>query len=95
MWHLTASVGLAQAPEDGTTGDELQRRTPLALRAAKRGGRGTARRFVPEIQEEHSERRFYRRELEAAIAKEMLEVHYQPVVAAAGGAMVGVEALVR
>ncbi len=95
MWHVTASVGLAQAPQDGTTGDELQRRAALALRVAKRGGRGTTRRFGPEMQQEHSERRFYRRELETAIAKEMLEVHYQPVVAAAGGAMVGVEALVR
>lgn len=94
-WHITASVGLAQAPQDGTTGDELQRRASLALRAAKRGDRSTMRRFVPEIQEEHSERRFYRRELETTIAKEMLEVHYQPVVAAAGGAMVGVEALAR
>jgi diguanylate cyclase (GGDEF)-like protein len=67
MWHVTACIGLAQAPEDGTSGDELQRRAALALRAAKRGGRGSTRRFVPEIQEEHSERRFCRRELETAI----------------------------
>ena len=39
----------------------------LALRAAKRAGPGTVRRFVPQIQEEHSERRFFLRELEAAI----------------------------
>jgi diguanylate cyclase (GGDEF)-like protein len=94
-WHISVSVGMAQAPEDGNTGDELQRRAALALRAAKRGGRGTMRRFVPQIQEEHSERRFFRRELETAIAKRTLDVHYQPVVAAAGGGIVGVEALAR
>jgi predicted signal transduction protein with EAL and GGDEF domain len=53
------------------------------------------RRFVPQIQEEHSERRFFLRELEAAIAKDVFEVHYQPVVAAEGGSIVGVEALLR
>ena len=95
MWQISACIGLAQAPEDGTTGDELNRRAALALRAAKRAGRGTVRRFVPQIQEEHSERRFFLRELEAAIAKDVFEVHYQPVVAAEGGGIVGVEALLR
>ncbi|MGB6966245.1 MAG: GGDEF domain-containing protein, partial [Xanthobacteraceae bacterium] len=41
MWQISASVGIAQAPEDGTTGDELNRRAALALRAAKRAGRST------------------------------------------------------
>jgi diguanylate cyclase (GGDEF)-like protein len=95
MWQISVSMGIAQAPEDGTTGDELNRRAALALRAAKRTGRGTVRRFVPQIQEEHSERRFFLRELEAAIAKDVFEVHYQPVVAAEGGGIVGVEALLR
>jgi diguanylate cyclase (GGDEF)-like protein len=95
MWQISASVGIAQAPEDGMTGDELNRRAALALRAAKRAGRSTVRRFVPQIQEEHSERRFFLRELEAAIAKDVFEVHYQPVVAAEGGGIVGVEALLR
>ncbi|HUC51009.1 MAG TPA: bifunctional diguanylate cyclase/phosphodiesterase [Xanthobacteraceae bacterium] len=95
MWQVSASIGLAQAPDDGTTGDELIRRAALALRAAKRAGRGTVRRFVPQIQEEHSERRFFLRELETAIRDDAFEVHYQPVVAAEGGAVVGVEALLR
>jgi diguanylate cyclase (GGDEF)-like protein len=95
MWQISVSIGIAQAPEDGTTGDELNRRAALALRAAKRNGRGSVRRFVPEIQEEHSERRFLLRELEAAIRNEVFEVHYQPVVIAEGGGIVGVEALLR
>jgi diguanylate cyclase (GGDEF)-like protein len=95
MWQISVSIGIAQAPEDGTTGDELNRRAALALRAAKRNGRGAVRRFVPQIQEEHSERRFLLRELETAIRKDAFEVHYQPVVAAEGGAVVGVEALLR
>jgi diguanylate cyclase (GGDEF)-like protein len=95
MWQISAGIGVAQAPEDGTTGDELRRHAALALRAAKHGGRGSVRRFVPKIHEEHAERRFFLRELEAAIAQKAFEVHYQPIVAADGGGMVGVEALLR
>ena len=94
-WQITSGIGLAQSPQDGITGDELQRRAALALRMAKRSGRGSVRRFVPQIHEEHAERRFLLRELETAIAQNLFAVHYQPVVAAEGGAMIGVEALVR
>src|SRR5271156_6568352 len=77
MWQLSLSIGVAQAPEDGTTGDELHRRAKLALRAAKRSGRGSVRRFVPQIQEDHTERRFLLRELENAVLKQSFDVHYQ------------------
>jgi len=95
MWQISVSIGIAQAPEDGVTADDLYRRAALALRAAKRSGRGSVKRFVPQIHEEHSERRFFLRELEAAIHNEAFDVHYQPVVAADGGGIVGVEALAR
>jgi diguanylate cyclase (GGDEF)-like protein len=95
MWQISAGIGIVQAPEDGTTAEELNRRASLALRAAKDGGRGAVRRFVPQIHEEHAERRFFLRELEIAIEQKAFDVHYQPVVAAEGGAMVGVEALLR
>jgi len=95
MWQISACIGIAQAPQDGATGDELSRRAALALRAAKRAGRSTVRRFVPQIQQEHSERRFFLRELELAIRNDAFDVHYQPVVAAEGGSLTGVEALLR
>ncbi|MFZ0722936.1 MAG: diguanylate cyclase, partial [Xanthobacteraceae bacterium] len=94
-WQISASIGTAKAPDDGATGDELQRNAALALRTAKRGGRGSVRHFVPDIHVEHAERRFFLRELERAIVENAFEVHYQPVVAAEGGGMVGVEALLR
>ncbi len=94
-WQISAGIGIAEAPADGKTAEELCRRTDLALRAAKRAGRGMLRHFEPHIEMEFSEQRFIRRELEAALAANALQVHYQPLVAAAGGAMVGVEALVR
>ena len=93
--RLSATVGLAQAPDDGTTAEELARRAGLALRAAKREGRGVMRRFEPAIEREHAERRFILRELESAISGGAFEVHYQPILAADGSGIVGAEALLR
>ncbi len=95
MWQITAGIGVAQAPEDGTSGEELARRAGLALRAAKREGRGRTRAFAPQIETEYAERRFLLRELQSAVSLEAFEVYYQPVVAAGGGGIVGVEALLR
>ena len=94
-WQITCGIGTAQAPGDGDTADELSRRADLALRAAKREGRGIVRAFAPQIETEYTDRNFIRRELEIAIAAGALELHYQPVVAAAGGSVLGVEALCR
>jgi diguanylate cyclase (GGDEF)-like protein len=95
MWQITASIGVAQAPDHGTGGEEIVRRAGLALRTAKRAGRGSARRFEPQIETDYAERRFLLHELQSAIALQAFDLEYQPIVAADGGGMVGVEALLR
>ncbi len=95
MWQITGGVGVAQAPEDGDSAEEIARRAGLALRAAKREGRGRMRAFAPQVETEYAERRFLLRELQSAIALQAFDVHYQPIVAAGGSAVVGVEALLR
>jgi diguanylate cyclase (GGDEF)-like protein len=95
MWQITAGIGVAEAPEEGTTADELARRAGLALRAAKREGRSRVRFFEPQIETDYAERRSLLSELQSAISLQTFDVHYQPIVAADGGAMVGVEALLR
>ena len=95
VWQITASIGTARAPDHGADAEELVRRAGLALRAAKRRGRGNARRFEPQIEADHAERRFLLQELQSAIAMQAFDVKYQPIVAADGGAMIGVEALLR
>src|SRR5580693_2859506 len=95
IWQITAGMGVAQAPDDGLSAEDLIRRAGLALRAAKREGRGAVRRFEPQIETEYAERRFLLHELQTAIPLQMFDVHYQPIVAAAGGAIIGVEALLR
>src|ERR1700723_3487129 len=94
MWQITASI-IARAPDHGASGEEIVRRAGLALRAAKRAGRGNARRFEPQIETDYAERRFLLHELQSAIALQSFDVEYQPIVAAEGSAMIGVEALLR
>jgi diguanylate cyclase (GGDEF)-like protein len=93
--QLSASIGLATAPQDGATRDELTRRADLALRAAKSRGRGSTVSFAPEMEAEFQERRFIKREIASALAARAFDVHYQPIVKADGGSIAGVEALLR
>jgi diguanylate cyclase (GGDEF)-like protein len=93
--RLNAHLGFAQAPMHGATRTALARRAELALRAAGKKGPGTLISFAPELDETSAEHAFIQRELGRALTANALEVHFQPIVAAAGGALVGVEALLR
>ena len=93
--QISAAIGVVQAPEDGVSADDLIRRAALTIDAAKHDGRGVTRRFVPQIETDQSEHRFLLRELKAAITAQAFHVHYQPIVAAARGSVLGVEALLR
>jgi diguanylate cyclase (GGDEF)-like protein len=93
--QVSASVGLAVAPRDGTGRDDLMRHAKLAVRHAKRRGRGLVVPFAPHMETDFDERRFIRRELSSALAARAFELYYQPIVKADGGAIVGVEALLR
>jgi predicted signal transduction protein with EAL and GGDEF domain len=100
MWvnqvvQVSANVGIAMAPRDGIVREELTRRADLALRVARRRGRGMVIPFAPEMETDFDDRRFIKRELARALVSRAFEVHYQPIVKADSGAFVGVEALLR
>src|SRR5262245_43416740 len=93
--EISAHVGLALAPRDATTRGALRHRADLALRAARRRGRGVVAAFSPAMEAELEEQSFIKRELARALSARALDVHYQPIVKADSGAIVGVEALLR
>ena len=90
-----ASVGIAMAPVDGTTPEQLLRNADLALYRAKSDGRGTYRMFEPAMDEEVQSRRALELDLRKALAGGEFELHYQPLVKTESGEISGFEALIR
>jgi len=92
---VTPSIGIAMFPSDGADFDELSRSADTAMYRSKQEGRNTFRFFTPEMQE-HSAR-ILRLEgaLRNALARDELQLHYQPQIAIADGRIVGAEALLR
>lgn len=93
--RISAHAGFAQAPSHATTRGELTRRAGLALRAAAKKGPGSVVAFEAAQDSVSAEQKFIARELPRALTANELELHYQPIVAAQGGKMVGVEVLLR
>ncbi len=93
--RLAAHAGIAQAPRHATGRGELTRRAELALRAAARKGPGAIVTFDAALDAVSAEEKFIQLELPGALAAKALDVHYQPIVAAQGARIVGVEALLR
>ena len=93
--RIGARAGFAQAPRHATMRGELTHRAELALRKAAQKGPGAIVAYERAIDALSSEQQFIRRELPRAISARELEVHYQPIVAAKGGRIIGVEALLR
>jgi predicted signal transduction protein with EAL and GGDEF domain len=93
--QLGATVGIAHAPSDGATRDDLIRRADLALRGAMKGWGGRICAFAPAMEAELEDRRFLKQELRRALGDGALDLHYQPIVNADGTKICGVEALLR
>jgi EAL domain-containing protein (putative c-di-GMP-specific phosphodiesterase class I) len=94
---VTTSIGIAAAAP-GESGEEcaeeLMRRADLAMYQGKREGKDRHKVFTPPMN--HSFERLEMEEnLRRAIAREELEVYYQPQVKLSTGEVVGFEALVR
>ncbi|WP_022803056.1 EAL domain-containing protein [Deinococcus ficus] len=93
--HVTASVGVALAPQDGQDVATLHKRADIAMSRAKQGGRNGVRSFQPEMEQESAERLTLEGDLRVALARDDLLVHYQPVIDVSSGQPRGFEALVR
>ena len=93
--RISAHAGFAQAPRHAETRGELTRRAGLALHAAAKKGPGAVVGFERAIDTASADQKFIQRELPRALSANELELHYQPIVAAQGARIVGVEALLR
>jgi len=93
--HLAGSAGIAIAPNDGQTVDDLIANADLALYTAKKSGGGVYRFFVPSMRAKAQSRRALEVELRQAFTGGEFELFYQPQVKLADRTVVGAEALLR
>ncbi|TMJ28357.1 MAG: EAL domain-containing protein [Alphaproteobacteria bacterium] len=92
---MSASIGIAMAPADGSDADELLRKADIAMYRAKADGRRTFRLFEPDMDAALQARRLLALDLERALKMEEFDVFYQPVVNIATEEVTGFEALMR
>lgn len=92
---ITASLGIALAPRDGNDPAVLLKHADLAMYQAKDAGRNAFRFFDASVNQGIIEHLQIASGLRAALARNELEVHFQPKFELAGGRVVGAEALLR
>jgi diguanylate cyclase (GGDEF)-like protein/PAS domain S-box-containing protein len=92
---IGTSVGIAFAPAAGTTVDELIRASDVALYRAKADGRGTYRRYAAGMDVHMQARQELKVALRNALARNELELFFQPLVDLSSSRVSSCEALVR
>jgi diguanylate cyclase (GGDEF)-like protein len=91
---VTASIGIAATPRDGSSAALLLRRAEIAMYDAKRGLDGVAR-YSPDRDPYSSRRLSLINDLARALEERSLALHYQPQADPSSGRITGVEALLR
>lgn len=89
------SVGISLHPHNADSAEALTKYADIAMYRAKKKGRNQYCYFEAEMQEQFSRKFLIETELKKAIAKQDFQLLYQPVLEAASGKLVGVEALIR
>ena len=92
---LSASIGIALYPDDGTVLESLSKSADVAMYRAKQDGRSCFRFFTAELQERSSRNLQIVNDLRSAVERDELHLVYQPQIALHDGALLGVEALLR
>jgi EAL domain-containing protein (putative c-di-GMP-specific phosphodiesterase class I) len=93
--HLSASIGITHYPRDADGMESLIKHADQAMYVAKQQGRNRYTYFSHAMQERAQARRQLIKDLRTAIGERRLELHYQPIVDLATGALRKTESLVR
>ncbi|MGX9147765.1 EAL domain-containing protein [Mesorhizobium sp. 128a] len=93
--RLTASIGIANYPKDGTSPDRLLANADAAMYRAKEFGRDNFQFYAPEFNSSAHEKFLLQEELRNALARSEFALLYQPQVDLRSGQVLAVEALVR
>ncbi|MGR9088525.1 MAG: putative bifunctional diguanylate cyclase/phosphodiesterase, partial [Gammaproteobacteria bacterium] len=89
------SIGIAVFPEDGSDGETLLKNADAAMYHAKKMGKGNYQFFHDSMNVKARKRQDMENLMRQALNNSELRLHYQPLVNAASGKLVGLEALMR
>ena len=89
------SIGIAVAPADGETSEQLLKNADIALYRAKEDGRSKFRFFEPSMDAHLRAHHALERDLRDALEAGEFELFYQPLVVLETGEISGFEALLR
>ncbi len=92
---VTTSIGISIFPGDGADPETLVRNADSAMYRAKDQGRDNYQLYAPAMNAQALEKLALENTLRKALSQEELVLHYQPLVSASTGRIVGLEALVR
>ena len=92
--YVTASIGIANFPDDGLDAATLLQHSDTAMYRAKRSGKNTFSSFDPIMTASALRRREIEQALRQALPRQEFELHYQAQIDLQGRAC-GVEALLR
>jgi diguanylate cyclase (GGDEF)-like protein len=90
-----ASIGISKYDQPELTTAEMLRQADVAMYDAKEFGRNQFRHFEKTLDDQHREDQAIATELKGIIARNELEVAYQPMVHGGSRKILGVEALAR
>ena len=94
-YRVTASIGVAMFPRDGSDPDLLIRNADTAMHHAKAQGRNQYSYYAQDMNEAVASALDLENDLRRAIERGSLVLHYQPQVDVHFGHIIGAEALVR
>ncbi len=93
--HISASIGIAIAPQDGNNADELIRDADTAMYEAKRRGKANYHFYSPAMVQQASERMQLEQHLREGLKRQEFEFHYQPIIDMKTGSPICFESLIR
>ena len=94
-FHITASIGIAGYPDDGTDRQQLLRNADVSMYKAKELGKNKFRFYSAQLNAHSFERLTLEASLRRALERAELELWYQPRIDLATGRIAGAEALLR
>jgi diguanylate cyclase (GGDEF)-like protein/PAS domain S-box-containing protein len=93
--YISASIGIAIYPDDGTTQETLIKHADIAMYSAKDQGRNDFRFFDSGLNQHLTGRMAVESDLRRGLQRGEFEMHYQPKVDTIHGRIIGMEALIR